>query len=407
MDVVTAFLNGILKEEIYMKIPLGINIKNKESFVCKLNKSLYGLKQAARCWFEVFEKVLLEELGFTSSSKDPCIFIKFRGSERKNIYAVLYVDDIVIVSGDMDELNKLKNYLLKRFHMKDLGDIKLFLGIRVTRENDQICIDQTKYIHDILVKYRMNDCCADTARTPLPSKLDYEKLNLIENCSYPSENLLGCLMYLMNCTRPDLSFSVNLISRFVNKRNKIVWDYLKSILRYLKGTVDLKLVYKRNSNNNIEIMNAYADSDWANDPTDRISISGFVFRMYENCTIMWATRKQRCVADSSVAAEYIALHEAAREAVWFKDLGESVYLNFKEGILIHEDNQGCISIAKNPINNKLTKHIDTKYHYIRFEIQRGNIRIECINTKEQLADMFTKSLDATKFIYFRNKLGLK
>ena len=237
----------------------------------------------------------------------------------------------------------------------------------------------------------MYDCKPN--KTPLVEKLEFDKLDLYEYYDAPCQNLLGCLMFLMVCTRPDLSFTINLLSRFVKKNDRTVWQYLKGVLRYLKGTSDLKLVYKRNSDNNLEILTGYVDSDWAGDKITRISTTDYLFKLYDKCTIGWNTKKQRSVADSSTAAEYMALYEATKEALWLKSLAKTVNINVNN-VLIYEDNTGCIAIANNPSSYKLAKHIDIKYHYSREQIEKGNIRLKHVVTEKQIADMLTKKVGA-------------
>ena len=267
MDVTTAFLNGELKEDIYMKVPQGIMSKSKQ--VCKLNKALYGLKQAARCWFEVFERSLVKK-GFRSSSVDRYIYILERGNIFKNIYVILYVDDLVIATADMETLANFKMYLMKRFKMVDLKDISFFLGIKVKRKDDRLTLDQTAYINRLLEKFNIYECKPVSA--PLPSKLDYSALNS-DKCEAPCRNLIGCLMYIMICTRPDLSTAVNILSRYTIKNNKELWQNLKRVLRYLKGSSNIKLNYVRGNYN--EIISGYVDSDWGgHDENDRTSTTG-------------------------------------------------------------------------------------------------------------------------------------
>lgn len=172
MDVKTAFLNGTLKEELYMKIPEGIKTENDK--VCKLHKSIYGLKQSARCWFEKFDEVL-KYYNLKNSEVDRCLFFLDKGSINKNIYVILYVDDLLIATHDKTTMINFKQYLIKQFHMVDLQEIKPFLDIKVTRSQNQITLDQTGYLKTVLSKFNMTDCKA--VNTPLVAKLDYLALN--------------------------------------------------------------------------------------------------------------------------------------------------------------------------------------------------------------------------------------
>lgn len=401
MDVKTAFLNGELKEEIYMRVPEGIKCKDNQ--VCKLNKALYGLKQAAKCWFEVFEKTL-KDVGFQNSPVDRCIYINKRGDISKNIYVVLYVDDLVIVTAKIDTMNSFKDYLMHKFRMVDLKEIKLFLGIKITRNENKIMLDQSSYIKTILKKFNMEDC--NSLNTPLETKIDYKALNSDDKFDAPCRNLVGCLMYLMVCTRPDLSFAINVLSRFVNKNNKELWKCLKRVLRYLKGSIAIRLTYERNDYRNI--LTGYVDSDWGgNDTSDRKSTSGYLFKLFERCTICWNTKRQVSVAASSTEAEYMALFEAVREALWLKSLAKSISIEISEPIIIYEDNNGCISIANNPTDHKRTKHIDIKYHFSREQIEKNIIKLNYIPTGEQIADVLTKSLPASRFLEFRSEMNLQ
>lgn len=201
-----------------MEVPQGVSCK--DGYVCKLQKALYGLKQAARCWFEVFEHAL-KEIGFQNSSVDRCIYMLDRGNIYKNIYVVLYVDDLVVVCANINTMTNFKRYLMSKFQMTDLNEIKLFLGIKITRESDQIFLDQSAYIKTVLAKFKMHEC--KPVSTPLETKLDYDALNSEEKYDAPCRNVIGCLMYIMLCTRPDLSVSVNILSRYTHKNNKELW----------------------------------------------------------------------------------------------------------------------------------------------------------------------------------------
>ncbi|CAK9819179.1 Copia protein [Anthophora quadrimaculata] len=240
--------------------------------------------------------------------------------------------------------------------------------------------------------------------TPLPSKLNYVALNSNDKCEAPCRNLIGCLMYIMTCTRPDLSIAVNISGRYTNKNNQELWQYLKQVLRYLKGSSKIKLSYV--SGNYNDIISGYVDSDWGgHDENDRRSTTGYLFQLFERCTICWSTKRQASVAASSTEAEYMALFEAVREALWLKSLASSINLDISKPIIIYEDNNGCISIANNPSNHKKSKHIDIKYHFSREQIEKNVIKLKYVSTESQVADVLTKPLSAPKFIEFRIRMG--
>lgn len=212
--------------------------------------------------------------------------------------------------------------------------------------------------------------------------------------------MIGCLMYLMLGTRPDISFSVNYFSRFQDKNSDEVWIGLKRLLRYLKGTKSVNLVFSRNSDT-LPII-CYVDSDWGGDLSDRKSVTGFLIKIFGN-TITWITRKQNCVALSSSEAELIALCTAVCDCLFFKRL------LFDMGLLVSwfkvfEDNQGCISLIRNPENNKRIKHVDLKYNFVCDILNQKMMKLEYVSTKGQLADILTKGQCRDQFC--SNKLGI-
>lgn len=399
MDVKTAFLNGILKEDIYMEVPEGVTSQPNQ--VCKLNKTLYGLKQSSRCWFERFDHAL-KAIGFKNSQVDPCLYVLDKDSMESNVYIVLYVDDLMICTKDKQNLQRYKNCLMQKFEMTDLNEIKLFLGIRIERTKDKLTLDQNVYLQSVLSKFSMSDC--NTSKSPFPSKLDHASLNSDVHYEAPCRNVIGCLMYAMLCTRPDICAAIGILSRYQSKNNEELWKCLKHLLRYIKGTVHLKLTYEKCDYKHLVV--GYADSDWGGDSVDRKSTTGYLFKVFDNCTITWNTRKQSSVAASSTEAEYMALFEAVREAIWLKSLLNSISIPVIKPITIFEDNNSCISIANNPSNHKRSKHIDIKYHFSREQIANKIIKLEYVSTGDQLADIFTKMVHAVKFLELRQKLNL-
>lgn len=401
MDVRNAFLNGHLKENIYIYPPVGVHCK--EGDVLKLNKSLYGLKQAAKCWNEKINKVLLD-MGFKRSENDYCLYMKEMKGEY--MYLLLYVDDICLSGPNLENLKECKERLMKEFQMKDKGDLRFFLGLEIDYKKEEgiLKIGQKKYVEGILRRFKFVNC--HSVSTPIDPKL---RINLIERNEEnmeekPVRELIGCLMYLMLGSRPDISFGVNYLSRYQDRNRKEVWVSLKRLLRYLKGTTNMQLVYKRNK---IEkhILSCYVDADWATDINDRKSVSGYLIKIFGN-VVSWITRKQHCVAMSSTEAELIALCSAVQDTLWYKKLLNDMNLNVVS-FIVYEDNQGCISLIKNPENNRRIKHIDLKFNFVCENLKRGNMFIQYINSGLQLADLLTKGLHRPQFNQLCQEMGLE
>lgn len=402
LDVKTAFLNGDLNEEIYMKIPQGI--KNQEGKVCLLKKSIYGLKQSARCWNIKINNVL-KNYGFVNSSVENCIYILKGPTIQDTVYLALYVDDCIIVTGNVKKLNDVKAYLMKTFSMVDMKEINMFLGIRVRRDKDKLTLDQSNYIDKVLKKFNMEECNS-RARTPLTDNLNIEELESDLKFDAPCRNLLGCLNYLSCCTRPDITFATNFLARYVIKNNKQVWEYLKSVLKYLKQTKELKLTYTKKINYN-SILEGYADASWGDkNKADLRSTTGYMFKLFESNTITWKTIRQKSVSLSTAEAEYYAACEAIKEALWIKNLSTTLGINIIKPITIHEDNTACISIMNTPAGHNRTKHIELNLQMIKSHIEQNTVSLSHISTERQLADLLTKPLQPAQFEELRAKAGL-
>lgn len=209
-------------------------------------------------------------------------------------------------------------------------------------------------------------------------------------------------MYLMLGTRPDLSFAINYFSRFQDKATHELLVYLKRVLRYLKETMNLELIYQNHSKD--QVLDCFVDSDWGGDISDRKSVSGYLFQVFGN-TVSWSTRKQNCGALSSTEAKLISLCSSIQEGIWLEKLLADFQIRVNS-VRVHEDNQGCINIIKNPSNNKRVKHMDIKYNYISDLWKKGRISLEYVESKKQLADILTKGLPRVHFCFLREKLGL-
>lgn len=398
LDVKTAFLNGILDEDVYIYPPQGV-ICNSDK-VLKLKKSLYGLKQSSKCWNDKINTYLIS-IGFYRSENDYCLYI----SDCKNdkIYLLIYVDDIILSGVNLEKINKVKCQLMSEFKMKDKGILKHFLGLAIDydREEGILKLNQSRYAESILKRFEMENC--KSSLVPIDPKL---KLNVCTDpknlTTKPFRELIGSLMYLMLGTRPDICFSVNFFSRFQDKATDEIWGYLKRVLRYLRGNTNVCLIYHRNQSKELC---CYVDADWGNDTIDRKSITGFVFKLYNN-TVMWCTRKQKCVSLSTTEAELIALCSSVCEGLWLRKLLFDFDINFNV-ITYFEDNQGCIALIRNPCNNRRVKHIELKFNFVCDYVKSGNINIIYIESSKQQADILTKGLQGPSFLKFRDLLGLK
>lgn len=397
LDVKTAFLHGDLNEDVYMKAPQGIDVPKDK--VLKLRKSLYGLKQAPRCWNLKFHEVMLK-LGFNRSDTEPCLYIKSTTDCVSII--VVYVDDMLFLGSNRQEMDLIKRQMCEEFELKDLGAVENFMGLKVERDIDKgvMTISQESYAEEILNRFDMTDC--KPRNLPIEVKLDLDYGDGTNKTSEPYRELLGSLMYLMLGTRPDISYAVNKMSRYQENATDEHWSYLKGILRYIKGTTDYKLVYRRASD---VPLRGYADSDWANDKIDRKSTSGYLFEVYGN-VVVWCSKKQPIVTLSTTEAEYVAACTAVQESIWIEKLLTDLDIEVKYPIQVFEDNFGCCMVSKNP-ETKRTKHIDVRYHYLRNLVLEGRYVLDQISTEDQVADIFTKGLPKKTFEKFVEKMSLK
>ena len=361
MDVVSAFLNGTLEEEVYMDQPSHYVQEGKENMVCKLNKSLYGLKQSPRCWNMVFTSYM-EEAGFIQSSADPCVFVQ---AEEKDLTIIaVYVDDLIIVTTSSEKMSAVKKGLETRFKMKDLGKLHYCLGISIDydEEKGQMWLHQKHYILDLLDKYGLTE--AKTALTPADVNVTLRKDDGSSKAVDPThyQSLIGSLLYCAIATRPDIAQAVGTVSKFCSAPCEAHLTAAKRILRYLKGTVSLALKYQKSCSGKLT---GYSDADWGGDQDDRHSTSGNLFILSRG-PISWLSKKQSVTALSTSEAEYVALSVATQEAVWLRRLLSEMRMCSKEPTVLKEDNQGAVAIAKNPVFHSRTKHIDIRYHYVLY-----------------------------------------
>ncbi|KAJ8717783.1 hypothetical protein PYW07_005713 [Mythimna separata] len=404
MDAVSAFLQGDIEEEIYMRQPPMYENDQKEN-VCLLKKSLYGLKQASRQWNKKID-FTLKEMGLSQSKLDPCIY--FRIENENNItFLAVYVDDLLLFTNNQETKSYIKEQLHKQFKIKDLGDVSYCIGIHVERDRKRgvIYLDQRKYILEVLQKYGMSNC--KTVRTPmepntkLSRKGNTDEINVIE---FPYQEIIGCLLYISQVTRPDISFVVNMLSKYNCKPETQHWVALKRVMRYLKGTQDYRLTYKQNSEETMA--HGFCDADWATSEDDRRSCTGYAF-VFQGGSISWNSRRQPTVALSTTEAEYMSLSSCIQEALWLKQFQECFWPQMiNKSMVIYSDNQSSIKLSGSDGYHSRTKHIDVRHHFIRDKVLEGTIEVRYIQTDEMVADALTKATTYSKLFFCSSKMGL-
>lgn len=397
LDVTTAFLNGILEENVYMRQPEGFATSEDRSKVLKLKKAIYGLKQSSRAWNKQVDCVLTS-LNYKRSQLESCVYIK-RQNKLMTIVAV-YVDDFFIFSNDTVETKILKEKLSSRFKIKDLGEVKQCLGMRISIDKSKgiITLDQQQYVNQLLKRFNMSEC--NEVRTPMESNVNLKKGDFCET-KFPYQQLIGSLMYLAVLTRPDIAYSVSYLSQFNNCYNETHWNCAKRVLRYLQGTKNYCLSFKR-VNTELE---GFVDADWASDTHDRKSYTGFCFKL-SGAAISWESKKQKTVALSSTEAEYMAMSEASKEAIYLLNFYNEIIGNLN-CIKLFNDSQSAQKLSVNPVFHKRSKHIDVRHHFIREAIANNLIRVEYLQTADMPADIFTKSLVYVKHSKFVGSLGIE
>jgi len=400
LDVKTAFLHGDLNEEIYMTQPEGYKVAGKEDWVCKLSKSLYGLKQSPRQWYKRFDKFMKGQK-YRRSRYDHCVYLR-RLQDGSYIYLLLYVHDMLIAAKSQVDIDRLKAQLSKEFEMKDLGEAKKILGMEISRDRDRgkLWLSQKQYLQKVLQRFGIHDDTKPVS-TPLAPHLKLSSQlspTTDEEREYmakvPYANAVGSLMYAMVCTRPDISQAVSVVSRYMHDPGKGHWQAVKWILRYLQNTVDVGLTFEQEESHGQCIV-GYCDSDYAGDLDKRRSTTGYLFTLAK-APVSWKSTLQSTVALSTTEAEYMAITEAVKEAIWLYGLLKDLGVGQKQ-LEVFSDSQSAIHLAKNQVFHARTKHIDVRYHFVREILEEEEILLEKIHTIENPADMLTKVVTRTKF----------
>ncbi len=396
LDIKTAFLNGELEEDVWIQQPPGYN-NGDSGMACHLHKSLYGLKQAPRAWHAKLKEAL-EALDFKSSDADPALFIK-RGNSP--IFLLTYVDDILIISQDPTSVEDTKLKILAAFDARDLGAANCFLGIDIIRDRSKhtITLSQGRLTNDLLSKHGMDICKPLSTTLSTSTKLS-KAGEPLDTSEHGYAQLIGSLMYLSVCTRPDIAQAVGALARHMSAPTATHWRAAKGVLRYIAGTADYGIIYGRTG----PTLEAYCDADYAGDIDTRRSTTGYVFNLCGGA-ISWSSRLQPTVAASTTEAEYMAAAYAIKEGLWLRSLLTDLSMDIGT-ITINADNQSAIKLLKNPVFSMRSKHIDVIYHFARERVINKDIEFKYIATDMMVADSLTKPLVPSKFDFCREAMGI-
>ncbi|PRQ49627.1 putative RNA-directed DNA polymerase [Rosa chinensis] len=397
-DVKNAFLHGELAEEVYMSLPLGYVVASPGDFVCRLRKSLYGLKQSPRAWFGRFSQ-FMRKVGYRQSNSDHTLFLKHQ--QGKVTALIIYVDDMIITGNDTVEIDRLQRQLAFEFEMKDLGELKYFLGIEVARGREGIYLCQRKYVLDLLTKTGLLDCRpVDTPIEQNHCLAEYPDQVPTDRARY--QRLVGRLIYLAH-TRPDVAYAVSVVSQFMHNPSESHMDAVMRILKYLKSAPGMGVLFSKH--NNILDVCGFTDADWAGNITDRRSTSGY-FTFVGGNLVTWKSKKQKVVARSSAEAEYRGMAQGVCELLWLRNLLRDLGFKLKSTMQLYCDNKAAIDISQNPVQHDRTKHVEVDRHFIKEKLDAKIISFPFVPTEEQLADVLTKGVSRKAFYDSLSKLGM-
>ena len=407
-DIKTFFLYGRLKEDVYMHQVKGYEEAGPE-YVCKVNQALYGTKQAAREANETLVKDLIE-VGFKQCINDYLVFI-IREDEEAMIMGV-HVDDFVAGSTSIEFQNKIMDKIQKKYKMVLKQNPTMILGCQVDRDRVKgtIKIHQQSHVEKTLTMMNMADC--KPVDSPMVPGLTLPEPSAVtmtdDDKELPFQRGVGLLIWLL-ITRIDIAFAVGVLCRYMAKYNDYLFKLMKRVLRYLKGTSDFGLEYKRAADKakfslvNVMILIMLCDADNASRIHDSRSTTSW-FAMLMNGIICFKSSVQRTIALSTVESEFVALKDACQEIEWLRALIQEMGITVKGPTVVKQDNQSTIKLAVNPVMHVKTKHFRVAQHYVRQLIKDNVITLEYMPTEDMLADILNKALSGPHFIRLRDKL---
>ena len=405
-DFDSAYLNCVLGDDeiIYLEQPPGYETDDPNHWVWRLYKSLYGLKQGAKNWYEALRKAL-DELGFERTEADHGVFVK--KAPGNIIIVAVHVDDGMITGSSKLLIDKFKVEMDKKYKLTDLGPANWLLGIKINRDftNKTVSLSQHAYINAIINRFNFNDLkpsaipmdpSAPLSKSQEPSKLE----DIARMKSIPYREAVGSLMYAAMGTRPDIAFATSTVAQFSENPGWAHWEAVKRIYKYLLGTKELELTYGGEQRG----LEGYVDADGASQEHRR-AITGYVF-MIDGGAVSWSSKKQELVTLSTTEAEYVAQTHAAKEAIWFRRLLTDLFDSVDTPTTLFSDSKSAIALAEDGHYHARTKHIDIRYHFIRYVIDAGTIKLVYCSTDDMTADTLTKALPSVKAKHFAKALGL-
>lgn len=400
-DVTGAYLYAPIKEVIYKTQPPGFEKPDNKNKLCRLDRALYGLHQSGRQWYFEINKVLLQ-IGFQKFQWCNCAYVY-----NQSAILILYVDDFVIFGKTQSIIETIVKVLKKRFDIKMMGRTKTLLGVEFNEEKNGLVLHQTPYID--IVGERFEKFKIPTTSLPIAKGVIFSKSSCPateaetkEMANLPYRSLLGCLMFIANRTRPDISYAVNILSQFQSNPGMAHWDALLKLLGYVKGTKNYQLKLTCNK----PLLVVYSDADFAANRDDRTSLGGQLVLLGDS-PIGWRTFKEKCVSLSTMEAEFIAMTEATKELMWYNNiLGEcysnKILSNMPTKATLYVDNQATIDFVRSPIENHRSKHIDVKLFFVRDLVSQEKFNLNFIRSKLNLADPFTRPLTKNDLMNFIN-----
>nr|CCA21002.1 copiatype polyprotein putative [Albugo laibachii Nc14] len=410
-DINTAYLNASLSIKQFLEEIEGYPCSNI-GMVCIIDKALYGLRQSGIEWNTEVNRWFIDYV-FVKCETEPCLYFHDRDGEFTIV--LLYVDGIFCATKNVEFKNKIFEQLDKRYGLKDQGLLSTYLGVQVEQTDTSIKIHQTKYCQEIIERFNFINAHSsripmetNTGLTVVDTDMDHRKQIPANGKTFPYPELIGSLMYLATCTRPDLAFPVGWMSRYVQNRTQQHIGAAKRVLRYLIGTMTQRVVYSRNkeaSQESVLVIDGYCDSDWGNDPDTRKSITVFVHCLAGGA-ISWASRRQSIVAQSTAEAEYVAACEACMGGQGLRNILLQVFADVKYIFRIGIDNQAAYVMATNPTYSRRRRRIKLRWHYVRDQVAKRNVNLWKLKTDVNPSDIMTQALASEMLERLSSMVGL-